>query len=119
MGRWIRAKLVCHGLPHFGRAGCHHQLRENTEIRYVDAAVAVLIEDGRPLTSAEITERAITRGLLNPGGRTPEASMSAALYLEALRPGGRLIKIAIPGRIRAVRGSVRWTVRAGHAQAES
>jgi len=79
-------------------------------MRYIDAAVAVLADADTPLSAIEITDRAVARGLVKPKGQTPEATMSAELYLEARRPNTRLAKVAIPGRIRAVRGSVRWVL---------
>ncbi len=47
---------------------------------YKEAAVAVLRDAGGPLGYQEITRRAIDEGHLKPRGRTPVASMSAALY---------------------------------------
>ena len=63
------------------------------------------------MTAADITNRAVSAGLITAGGRTPEASMSAALYVEALRAKSRVKKIALLGPSRAKRGSVRWTLR--------
>ena len=83
---------------------------------YIDAALAVLAAADRPLTVAEITDGAVDRGLITPRGRTPEATMSAELYTEARRPNHRLAKIATPGRIRAVRGSVRWALATSSAR---
>ena len=86
-------------------------------MRFIDAAVAVLGEADGPPSAVEITDRAVSRGLVRPKGRTPEASMSAELYLEARRPSARVAKVVNSGRIRAVRGSVRW-VLAPHARRE-
>jgi hypothetical protein len=79
-------------------------------VKYIDAAIAVLSESREPLATPEIAKRAVERGLLVPGGRTPGASMSAALYLEWHRPARRVIRVAVAGPARAVRGSVRWTL---------
>ena len=76
---------------------------------YLEAALSVLRRAKRPMTTREVTERALTQGLITPRGKTPEATMSAVLY-EQLRLGSALRKIAQPGTIRAKRGSVRWTV---------
>jgi HB1, ASXL, restriction endonuclease HTH domain len=75
---------------------------------YVDAAVTVLKEMRRPLTAREITEAAIKRGLLTSVHRTPEASMSAALYMHVKKGGQRVRCVSEPGQKRALRGSVRW-----------
>jgi len=47
---------------------------------YLKAALTVLRESQRPLTSREIAERAMAEGLIVTSGKTPEATMSAALY---------------------------------------
>jgi hypothetical protein len=75
---------------------------------FLDAAVAVLKRSNRPLSSAEITERALVSGQLETSGKTPEASMTAALYKEANADRPRVRKISEPGATRAARGSVRW-----------
>jgi hypothetical protein len=48
---------------------------------YVDAALLVLRTARRPMTVEEITERAIEKGLIAPKGKTPVATMRAALYV--------------------------------------
>ena len=78
---------------------------------YLEAAVAVLEDVGRPLTSREITAEALRRGLIRPVGKTPEATMTARLYVhvrDASHP--RVARLAEPGNSRARRGSVRWTI---------
>lgn len=73
---------------------------------FLQAAVDVLRTAGRPLTADEITEIALRKGLLQTQGKTPEATMSASLYAApAGTPIGRQYE---PGRVRAVRDSVRW-----------
>jgi hypothetical protein len=77
---------------------------------FLQAALEVLRHADRPLTTREITDEANQRGLLTTAGKTPEASMSATLYMEHRRdPDGRLKKLFAPGPTRARRGSVRWT----------
>ena len=79
---------------------------------YREAAIAVLKQATRPLTAAEITARAVQKGLIAPTGRTPEASMSAALYTYVVdEPTGSIRKVAEPGPTRAKRDSVRWEYR--------
>jgi hypothetical protein len=79
---------------------------------YYEAALSVLRSARRPLTTREITDLAVQRKLIVPGGKTPYATMSATLYT---RVGGNkeLAKIDVPGNRRAKRGSVRWTLRGG------
>ena len=77
---------------------------------YLEAAVEVLRQAGRPLTDAEITERAIELGLIGAVGKTPRQTMSATLYVRSKDPSSRIRRIAEPGATRARRGSVRWTV---------
>ncbi len=80
---------------------------------YLEAAITVLKSAREPMTSGEITEAAIRKGLISPRGKTPEATMSAELY-QRLKdaPRGDLRREFEAGRTRAVRNSVRWTLRA-------
>jgi len=78
-------------------------------MKYVDAAIAVLQQHDREMTTAEITAVALERGLIAPHGRTPWKSMEARLYTLVLsdrNPG--VVKIWQLGLIRTRRGSVRW-----------
>jgi hypothetical protein len=77
---------------------------------YFDAAIKVLEQASTPLTTREVADAAIKNGLVKPQGNTPQATMSAALYTR-LRTDSRLVKLEKPGTKRAVRGTVRWTVR--------
>ncbi|MBA2719676.1 MAG: winged helix-turn-helix domain-containing protein [Chloroflexi bacterium] len=79
---------------------------------YLEAAIAVLRDAKQPLTTRQVTDSAIVQGLIEPTGKTPDASMSAVLYA-ALRSGSDLVKLETIGTKRAVRGTVRWTVRPG------
>jgi hypothetical protein len=81
-------------------------------MRYYEAAIEVLKAAKRPLTVREITDQAIKRGLIRPKGKTPAATMSAVLYVR-LRNHPDLVKLEDQGNKRAVRGSVRWTLRRG------
>jgi HB1, ASXL, restriction endonuclease HTH domain len=78
-------------------------------VTYLEAAIKVLKSSRRPLSTNEIVERAIARGLTQPTGKTPAATMSAVLYRH-LGEGSQLRQIAEPGPRRAVRGTVRWTL---------
>jgi HB1, ASXL, restriction endonuclease HTH domain len=66
----------------------------------------VLRRAGRPLSTREITETALRRGLIETHGKTPHATMSARLYEAASR--GLIEREYRPGPQRAARGSVRW-----------
>jgi HB1, ASXL, restriction endonuclease HTH domain len=76
---------------------------------YLEAAVAVLKASRKPMTTEEITEAAIRKGLIHPRGKTPAATMSAALYRHLQEPDGVALRRDFqPGAARAARGSVRW-----------
>jgi hypothetical protein len=77
---------------------------------YYEAALQVLRSARHPLTTREITDSAIERGLITPTGKTPYNTMAAELYLR-LRDDPGLVKIEEPGPQRAKQGSVRWTLR--------
>lgn len=81
---------------------------------FLAAAEAVLKTARGPLTVGEITEMGVKRGLIRSRGKTPKATMSAALYT-ALKtdPKGRIRREYTPGPTRAARDSVRW-VWVGH-----
>ncbi|MGA7361710.1 MAG: winged helix-turn-helix domain-containing protein [Candidatus Dormiibacterota bacterium] len=76
---------------------------------FLDAARAVLKASNREMTCGEVTERALRRGLIKTKGKTPEASMSAALYSAVKSdPEGEIRRVCDPGPTRAARDSVRW-----------
>ena len=79
---------------------------------YLEAALEVLRNAERPLTTRQVVDEAVERGLIAPTGKTPDASMSAALYGE-LHTSSRVLKLAAPGPTRAARGTVRWVLRDG------
>ena len=76
---------------------------------YLEAAIAVLNASQHPLTTAEIMARIVREGLVPISGRTPGATLSAALYRN-LGKHQHLRREAQSGRHRAARGSVRWTL---------
>jgi hypothetical protein len=74
---------------------------------FAAAAELILRDERREMTTAEITELALTRGLISSRGKTPVATMSAALYT---RPDSSHVRrVFVPGEQRAMRGTVRWT----------
>jgi Tfp pilus assembly protein PilX len=74
---------------------------------FLEAAETVLRSAEEPLTAAEITGTALRRGLVKTRGKTPAATMSAALY--GAPPDSPIRREFTPGRQRAVRDSVGWT----------
>lgn len=78
---------------------------------FLEAAITIMRASDRELTTSQITDDALARGLIQTNGQTPTASMSAALY-RAVKSGNPFIeRVAIPGRQRAERNSVRWRLR--------
>jgi restriction system protein len=55
-------------------------------MKFLDAAYEILKQAGTPLHSVEITKRALSAGLLETKGHTPEASMGSRLYVDTKRP---------------------------------
>jgi HB1, ASXL, restriction endonuclease HTH domain len=79
-------------------------------LTYLEAAVRILHDAGRPLSTRELTDSAIAAGLIKPEGSTPQATMSAVLYRK-VQADSRLVKIEdAGGRARAKRGSVFWAL---------
>ena len=78
---------------------------------FLEAALWVLERADSPLTAEEITQRALSEGVLRTNGKTPTRSMSARLYLAVhADPNGRLQRLFQPGPLRAVRDSVCWSL---------
>jgi hypothetical protein len=82
------------------------------KMTYYEAALSILRSARRPLSTQEITDLALQRELILSAGKTPNASMSAALYTR-VGDNSEIVKIGDPGSGRAKRGSVRWTLRRG------
>ena len=85
-------------------------MKQAREMTYYEAALQVLRSVQRPLTTREITDQAIRRGLIKPSGKTPYATMGARLY-SRLGDDPELVKVGGPEGGRAKPGSVRWTLR--------
>lgn len=79
---------------------------------YFEAALQILKSSQRPLTTREVTDRALEQGLIVPRGKTPHATMAAVLYRQSSTDAG-LVKTEARGAARAKRGSVRWMLREG------
>jgi hypothetical protein len=76
---------------------------------YVDAAITVLETSRSPMTTSEIMAEITRRQLIQITGKTPQQTLSAALY-RSLGKHPRLRREAEQGNLRAARGSVRWYV---------
>jgi hypothetical protein len=77
---------------------------------FLEAAIQILRSSRGPLTTREITKRALAAGLISTQGKTPNATMGAALY-RALQTDGELVKVDGSGPGRAKPGSVRWAAQ--------
>ncbi len=58
-------------------------------MHFKDAAYVILKEVGVPLHYREITVRALSKGILDSTGQTPNASMGAMLYTDTLKENSR------------------------------
>jgi HB1, ASXL, restriction endonuclease HTH domain len=79
---------------------------------YYEAALEVLRSAQHPLTTREITEQAIERGLIAPRARNPNNAMATELYVRG-RSNPNLIRTGEPGKRWFKTRSVRWTLREG------
>jgi hypothetical protein len=80
-------------------------------MNYIEAALTVLKDAKRPLTAKEIVDEAMAKGLPTPQGKTPQATLSARLYVYVRdHPESAIERHAEPGRTppRARRNSVKW-----------
>lgn len=77
---------------------------------YYEAALQVLRSAGDPMTTREITDQALERGLITPHGKNPYATMAARLHLSSQKDP-ELVKLEIPGKEGIKRRSVLWTLR--------
>jgi hypothetical protein len=81
-------------------------------VTFLEAALEVLQHSREAMTAAEISGRALEKGLIQTTGKTPAMTMAASLYKEAVKgPASLVVKVAKPGNLRSRRGSVRWRAR--------
>lgn len=60
-----------------------------------DAAAEVLRQEGGgPLAVGEIADRMLQRGLVSLAGKTPKATISAQLYVDAKKSDGRFERVS-------------------------
>jgi HB1, ASXL, restriction endonuclease HTH domain len=79
---------------------------------YFEAAVQVLTKAGRPLSTTEITDHALSQGLIMPRGKTPRDTMSAVLYTTIRDdPATPLLRLHHPGETHTRANTVRWVLR--------
>ncbi len=55
----------------------------NKKLSYTDAAYEILKHTNEALSSVELVDIALTKGILETKGKTPEATMGASLYLSS------------------------------------
>jgi hypothetical protein len=77
---------------------------------FMDAARQVIEAEGRPLTTKELYDAIMARGLVTVQGKTPYKTLVAQLYKQANAPNPKLIRIADMVRVRAKQGGVRWGI---------
>jgi hypothetical protein len=88
--------------------------RTHASLSFLAAAERVLSESGRAMTSPEILSQAIARRLVLSKGKTPERTLAAALYKDvAKNPRTRFVCMRKMGSERAIRGTVKWSLKSG------
>lgn len=80
-------------------------------LTYYEAALQVLRSADHPLTTREIADLAIAKGLIAPTGKTPHSSMGRVLYLR-VRESPELVRIEPLETSGAKQDRVRWTLAA-------
>ncbi len=70
---------------------------------YLDAANKILKQAGEPLHYRQITERALTQGLIQPSGLTPDATMASRLYTDSKQEDSLFVRAG-----RGMFGLARW-----------
>jgi restriction system protein len=58
-------------------------------MQFKDAAFQIIKQAGKPLHYNEITDQALSAGLVETAGKTPHATMGALLYTDTLKPESR------------------------------
>jgi hypothetical protein len=93
------------------RRGDTTTMAKEKGMTYLEAAIAVLESCQRPMSAREITDEAISRGLLKPSGKTPVRTMEGVLYVCAQDARIRHpVRFCEMDRERAKRGTVRWAL---------
>ncbi len=97
-------KLSVPGGP---RRGARYTLAAMT---FWQATEQILMKARRPITAAEILNRATRAGLITTAGKTPLRTLTATLYMRS-KDDRRIERVFEPGPVRARRGTVRWQFR--------
>ncbi len=68
----------------------------NSKLSGLDAAAQILVEAKEPMGCKDMVEQAIAKGLWSPGGKTPHATLYAAIIREIAKKGkdARFKKVA-------------------------
>ena len=74
---------------------------------YRQAAIDILKETKKPLTTQELLDRMISAELITPRGKTPLATLSSVLYTENAQDSD-IVRVFEDGGSRAAGGTVRW-----------
>lgn len=92
---------------------------------FLSAAQIILEREDRPLHFREITERALSNGLITPAGMTPDATMGSRLYVDTKKEESRFERVGrglfalkrksqqdeIAKRVEEINDSTRHTLR--------
>lgn len=62
-------------------------------MNFLDAAYEILKKTEQPLNYIEITNQALTEGLISTKGQTPEATMGSRLYTDTKQPNSRFRRV--------------------------
>lgn len=69
-----------------------------------EAAIKVLSQVGRPLSAQEITEQILSQGLWRTEGKTPAATVAAALYTDMKQQGDQSPFVRVAPQTFGLRG---------------
>lgn len=86
MGRDVHRRIM-----NDSQQGKKHVVKNTGGGIFKAAAVNVLREEGRLMTTGEITKAALQRGFIKCSGKTPDATMASALYTDIKRRTGESV----------------------------
>ncbi len=70
-----------------GRAKTPKRSRGDGKLSGLDAAAQILAKAKEPMGCKDMVDQAITKGLWSPGGKTPHATLYAAIIREIAKKG--------------------------------
>jgi hypothetical protein len=89
------------------------------KLTYVDIAVSILESRRQPLSPTELAREARRRGLLRYEGDKPPPSFESTLSQHVKdHQDARLVRYAVQGPRRAIRGSLQFALREWEKQAD-